>query len=386
MNRTRRFHRLLRLALIVLTPAAGCYHRVAVSVPASAMRSPSAFARSLAPLLARAGVAGVAVAVVRNGELWWSGGAGMANVSAHVPVSDSTVFQVASISKAVSAWGVMRLVERGALSLDDPVETWLTRWHFPPTDLDVRGVTVRRLLSHTAGLSENAYEGYPPDSALPSLEQTLSGRNDRSGAVTLVAQPGKEWSYSEGGYTVLQLLVEERTRQDFASYMQADVLEPLGMKSSAFVWRPELRPRTAIAYSALGVPEPNYLFIERAANGLYTTAPDLARFVAASMPGAHGEPPGRGVLSPATLALMESPAPATNGGQGLGYRIRHFANHIDGYGHGGTLVGWRALMIAVPARRAGLVVLTNSDVGDQITEPVFCAWARGVLRLATEGC
>ena len=249
-------------------------------------------------------VPGTALALVEDGEVAWNEGYGMADVAAGEPVRSDTVFQAASISKAVSAWGVMRLVEQGRLDLDAPVERYLTRWHFPPSRFDEKGVTIRRLLSHTSGLSAGSstgYSGFEPGEPLPTLEESLTGKTKPPGGIRLVSAPGSSFKYSGANYLVLQLLIEEVTGLPFSTYMRQEVLEPLGMTNSSYTWRPELRSATARAYDAWGQPLPNYIIPERAAGGLYTTAPDLARFVAAHMSGPRGEAAGRGVLAPETL-------------------------------------------------------------------------------------
>jgi CubicO group peptidase (beta-lactamase class C family) len=156
-------------------------------------------------------VPGTAASLVRNGEVVWSEGYGLADRDRGVPVTADTVFQVASISKAVTSWGVMRLVESGQLELDAPVEQYLTRWHLPPSNYDASGVTIRRLLSHSAGLSVMGYPGLRPEIQLPSLEESLSGNNGGAGEVRIIMEPGTQFSYSGGGFTLLQLIIEEVT-------------------------------------------------------------------------------------------------------------------------------------------------------------------------------
>ena len=112
-------------------------------------------------------------------------GYGFADVAQSIPVTPTTGFNVGSISKTIAAWGVMTLVERGELGLDTPVDTYLTRWHLPESTFDERGVTIRRLLSHTAGLSLHGYPGWGPDDPLPTLEESLSGKTNGPGAVFL---------------------------------------------------------------------------------------------------------------------------------------------------------------------------------------------------------
>ncbi|MBM3121777.1 MAG: beta-lactamase family protein [Chloroflexi bacterium] len=350
---------------------------VTVEDPAADERGVADRLDQLVPsLLEEHNVPGAAVSLVLDGKVAWSAGYGLADRALGVPVTADTVFQVASVSKAVTAWGVMRLVERGLLNLDAPVERYLTRWHLPASDYDASGVTIRRLLSHTAGLSVGGFPGYPPDQTLPSLEESLSGNNRGAGVVRIAMEPGAQWSYSGGGYILLQLIVEEVTGETFSRYMQREVLEPLGMTHSSFEWRADLRPATAIAYSSAGSPLPNYLFTEQAAAGLYTTAPDLALLVAAAMPGTGGEPAGRGVLSPDTLTLMLTPAvQLSDQGEawGLGYILLALTDGSVRIGHGGSNAGWQAFSAAVPDWGEGLVVLTNSENGTSVIEDVLSA-------------
>ena len=180
-------------------------------------------------------VPGVAVAVIKNGEIVYKRGYGYSDVAKNKRVSTSTGFNVGSISKTVVAWGILRLVQQGKLSLDAPVEKYLKRWHLPDTKFDATGVTIRRLLSHTAGFPSRYYPGWGQDDELPSLEQSLSGTKVSSGAVRLVTQPGQKYKYSGGGYTHLQLLIEEVTGQHFEDYMHEQILTPLGSYSFLLV-------------------------------------------------------------------------------------------------------------------------------------------------------
>ncbi|HNT74945.1 MAG TPA: serine hydrolase domain-containing protein [Anaerolineae bacterium] len=334
--------------------------------------------------LQRYGTSGAAVAIVQRGEVRWVKGYGLADVAQGVPVTAETVFQVASISKPVTAWGVMRLAQQGLIALDAPVETYLTRWHLPSSDYNAETVTVRRLLSHSAGLSVHGYPGLSPEQPLPSLEASLSGDNGGAGEVRLTMEPGAQYSYSGGGYTLLQLIVEEVTGEPFSAYMQREILEPLGMHASSFEWRTDLRPATATGYNAAQQPYPNYRFTEQAAAGLYTTAPDLARFVAAALAGPNGEPAGPGMLNSDTLAWMATPTIALQGiegnllnvSMGLGYYIETLADGTKAISHSGSNRGWQSELMALPDRGAGIVILTNSDQGALIGMEVLSAWGR----------
>jgi CubicO group peptidase (beta-lactamase class C family) len=326
-------------------------------------------------------VPGVAVALVRNGGVVWSKGYGIADEARGLPITNDTVFQVASISKAVTAWGVMRLVEKGHLNLDAPVEEYLTRWHLPPSSYDAKGVTIRRLLSHSAGLSVQGYPGLPPEEPLPSLEESLSGNNGGAGSVRIQMEPGTQFKYSGGGYTLLQLVIEEVTGDSFSNFMQREVLDPLGMNHSSFEWRDDLRPATATGYSFNKKPYPNYLFTEKAAAGLYTTAPDLARFVAAEMVGPNGEPAGRGIIAPTTLTKMYTPVVQLQGmemllgeSMGLGHFIETLPDGTKAISHGGGNQGWQLEFMTLPEQREGIVILTNSDRGFHLYTQLLGAW------------
>jgi CubicO group peptidase (beta-lactamase class C family) len=137
--------------------------------------------------------------------------------------------------------------------------------------------------------------------------------------VELLDAPGGRWLYSGGGYSVLQLLVEELTGRPFADVMQTEILDALGMTTSSFQWH--RTAATACPHDAEGGRIPEFCFAEQAAAGLVTTAAELARFVAAALPGPEGEPPGRGVLSPAGVRLALTAAPGTEGRWGLGYGV-----------------------------------------------------------------
>ncbi len=320
-------------------------------------------------------IPGAAVALVDHGEVVWSKSYGVADKATGAAVTTETAFQAASISKSVTAWGVMRLVEKGKLVLDTPVEAYLTRWHLPASQFDRSGVTIRRLLSHTSGLSVRGYVGLERSLPLPTLEQSLSGDTRGAGAVHLEMQPGTGFSYSGGGYTLLQLVVEEVAHEKFSDYMQREVLRPLEMEHSSFEWAPDIQARTASAYDRSGSRLPNYLYTEAAAAGLYTTAVDLAKFVAASMTGPNGEPPGRGVLTPQTIRQMTSPAPATKRTYGLGFQIQELPGGLHMVYHPGGNAGWGAIFAELREKSVGLVVLTNSDSGEILATQAALAFA-----------
>jgi CubicO group peptidase (beta-lactamase class C family) len=232
--------------------------------------------------------------------------------SAGKPVDRNTVFQVSSLSKWISAFGVMTLVEAGKLDLDAPVSKYLTRWQLPPGKFDNEAVTIRRLLSHTAGLTDElGYSGFETGTPVQSIEKSLTKAADAdegvSGAVSVGIKPGSAFKYSGGGYTLLQLLVEEVSGQSFASYMNESVFKPLNMVHSTYVWNEHSPYLLAAFYHSDGTKAAHYRYTSLAATSLYTSLSDLELFFQAHFKGENNEPIGRNVLKPATVKMMRKP-------------------------------------------------------------------------------
>ena len=209
---------------------------------------------------------------------------------------------------------------------------------------------------------------------MPRIEDVLTFGSGKAGGVRLERTPGSRFAYSDGGYLILQLLIEEVSGKDFSQYMQREILTPLGMSASSFQWRPDIQSQIVTSYSETGKPFPHYLFIEKAPAGLYTTAPDLARLVAAGMKGPNGEPPGRGVLQPASVEQMMTPAIEIRGferliyaqGYGLGYFIetlpdgRRLVSHMGGNLNGVTEFA------AIPASGEGKATIEVTTIYDDV--------------------
>jgi CubicO group peptidase (beta-lactamase class C family) len=332
-------------------------------------------------------VPGAAVAIIQNGQVVFKQGYGLADVAQNKKVDIHTGFNIGSISKTVAAWGVMKLVEQGKLSLDAPIEKYLTRWHLPKTEFDAKGVTVRRLLSHTAGLSLHGYPGWGPKDKLPSIEASLSGTNNGPGKVSLIMEPGTKWKYSGGGYTISQLLIEEVSGQSFEDYMREHVLRPLGMYGSDYSLTAKVLAASATAYDNWAEVTPNPRFTAKAAAGLHTTIADFGKFVAAAVKGAKGELPGRSVISMKTVNQMMTPVAASEGRWGLGYDVVKLPGDFVANGHGGANRGWHANFKVIPKTGDGIVVTTNGSNGQYIYRNVFCRWTQWVTSVKDDkGC
>jgi len=298
----------------------------------------AAFNRSAAAMLERENLGNAAMALLRGGEVY-----DQHYVSIGAPVNGDTLFQVASLSKLVTAWGVMTLVDAGTLDLDTPVDEYLVRWSLPPGEFDNSEVTVRRLLSHTAGLTDGlGYAGFLTGEPVQSLEDSLTHAADaspgRDGRVRVGMQPGTTFAYSGGGYTLLQLLIEEVSGVSFEDYLQQAVLAPLGMHRSTFTPDLETEVNMAVFYDSDATEAIHYRFTALAAASLYTCVNDLVRLLQAYLPGPDGEPVGRGVLRPETLELMRQPHASQFGADVWGLGTILYAQDASGnwvIGHDG---------------------------------------------------
>jgi CubicO group peptidase (beta-lactamase class C family) len=312
-------------------------------------------AQSVPPSMRSAHVPGAAVAVVHDGRVAWVHGFGSAGPG--TAVTPDTEFQVGSLSKPVTAWGV---VASGVLALDARLVDRLRPWPLPRSSQDARGITVRRLLSHTAGLSVGGYNGVAPGVGLPSTADSLAGRGPAGAAtaVRLVERPGGRWRYSGGGYTLLQDAIEQTSGQPFARGAGRAVLRPLGMETSAFGWPPSGGVSIAVGHDADGRRVPGYRYAELAAAGLASNARDMGRFAAALL------------RAGATARTLGTPQPATDGHWGLGLQTSHLADGTRVLSHEGVNRGWHARLVAYPDRGWAFVALTNGDGGAAAADAV----------------
>lgn len=310
-----------------------------------------------------------ALVLVQGGKIVAEHGFGVANTETQAPVqTDQTLFILGSVSKAVTAWGVMKLVEEGKLGLDEPVMRQLKRWRFPGSEAYRDKVTVRHLLSHTAGIDDgSSASSFLPGEAIQTLEESLTRPKDMTlgerPVVTVVREPGTAMSYSSSaGYSILQLLIEEVTNRPFAGYMKEAVLQPLGMTRSSYdldaIVAEGRAQDLAPGFDGSLKPHPHRRYTAQAAVALRVTPRDLAQLVLAYTK----ENP---VLKPETLKQMMSPQPGTAGTWGLGQTL-YVANDAGGYvvGHSGAAFPAQGASMRVnPATGNGFVLTVSGGRG-----------------------
>lgn len=327
---------------------------------------------TLSQLMAELGVPGAGIAVIRDFEIHWAKGYGIADVEDGRRVHIDTRFQAASISKPVAAMAVMKAVQDGLFGLDDDINTILRSWRLDGGAFTYnRAVTPRSLTSHTSGLGDGfGFPGYAPGAALPTVVQILNGDPPSNvGPVFMEREPMTFYEYSGGGVTVMQQALVDARRQPFADLMRNQVLEPIGMTSSSYEQPLESSTATQAARAHDGEGQSMgpkwHVYPELAAAGLWTTPTDLARFAIEVQQSAQGE--SNLVLSKAMVREMLDPV-------GVGPFAVGFTVDRRGEGwyfsHGGSNWGFRALMIAHKVKGYGFVMMTNSDRGNALIEEI----------------
>ncbi len=301
-----------------------------------------ALADTVAAMMEAAGVPGLAMALVEDGAVVWSRGFGVRSTVTRPPVEAGTVFEAGAMGMPVLAYVVLQLADEGMLDLDRPLPTYLPAADVP--DERLRRVTARQVLSHTAGFPASP----PPD-----------------GELVLDFDPGTRFQYSGLGYLYLQRIVEHVTGQSLQDLAVRRVFEPLGMTETSFVWERRFGPHLAAGHREDGValdkltPE-----VPQAAWSLHTTAPDYARFLVAVL---HGE----GLSTAAREAMLTPLADAEEGIRwGLGWGLQPGPNGVA-FWHWGDNVGYKSFALLDTSTRKGLVLLTNSENGMLLLQPLL---------------
>jgi CubicO group peptidase (beta-lactamase class C family) len=327
--------------------------------------------------MAHYGVPGVSIAVIHDFEVAWAKGYGVRDAEKGGVVTPETLFQAASISKPFAAAAALQLVEAGVLQLDEDVNRKLTTWKVPENEYTVEEkVTLRRLITHTAGLTVSGFRGYAPGEPVPGIEQVLEGAPPANSApVRVDTVPGTLYRYSGGGYTVLQLLLEDVTGRPLPDLVQEKVMAPAGMTRSSFrkPLSPELARLTSSAHDRSGVPHPGHWFLDNGSCccGLWTTPTDLARFAITVARAARGEPSS--VLSEEMARAMITPLVENRMGLGFGLEGRDAKAYFS---HGGGNPGFSCRLIMHREAGYGAAVMTNSDDGYRLYSEILRAIAR----------
>jgi CubicO group peptidase (beta-lactamase class C family) len=330
---------------------------------------------AVAAILEEHHVPGVSIAVIHGGRIDWAKGYGVRESGKRDRVDTDTLFQAASISKPVSAAVALRMVARNELALDEDVNGRLESWKVPENEFTRNEpVTLRRLLSHSAGLSMHGVPEFAAGAEIPTLVQILNGEfAAATEPVRLVAEPGSVHRYSGGGYIVLQLLLTDIAGEPFAPLARELVLQPAGMSSSTFEQPlPErLRHKAAVGHHSDGTPIRGFWHTlpEQATGGLWTTPRDLASFMIEVWRSYHGQSER---LLPQQLARLMLTRQIEE--FGLGFSLPSVG--VARFQHGGGNAGYRCHTVLSVGAADGVVIMTNGDAGEQVIWELFEAIAQ----------
>ncbi len=319
---------------------------------------------------------GVSVAVIADGELAWARGYGVLQAGESTPITERTLFQAASISKPVTAVAVLRLVQEGRLDLEEDVQAYLRSWRVPANSAWQPRLTLRQLLSHTAGTTIHGFPGYHRAHALPTLRQVLDGvAPANTGPIRVDTVPGGQFRYSGGGTSIVQQVLLDVTGQPFPALMRELVLAPLGMERSTYA-QPLPRDRWAEAasghrYGGGRVAGDWHVYPEMAAAGLWTTPTDLVR-LALEVQAVSAGRPGKVLTQASVEAMLVAQA---GGPVGLSFFVEG-EGPTRRFGHGGSNEGFRCQFLAYVEQGLGAAIMSNGDPGWQVGAELLGAIAR----------
>lgn len=321
---------------------------------------------------------GIAVAVMKNYE-YKEYFYGYSNLSEKKLLTNKTAFNVASISKLVTAHVVMQLAEQGKVDLDKPIQSYLTQWKFPTSQFDPIQITVRTVLNHSAGLSTEFGPGFSSKDTLLSLPDILSGKSPKRKALRIINQPGTEHIYSNLAFGLLQLLVEEVTGQPFQEYVESNFFSKLNMTKSSFQDPLKLDKNFELAtpYDYRLNPLEQERFVVVAAAGLQTNLADLEKLMLE-------ESRDKKLLTRKSFDELHDTSLNTK--YGLGHMVSKNKGNVAFIGHTGLGMGWNASFQFIPGSGDGIIVLTNGDNGFYIHNTLICSWYYSLSGSYTSEC
>ena len=345
-------------------------------LPAVIIKGQTAPAATVAERMAHFKVPGVSVAFFENGKIAWTRTYGFADLAANKPITPETLFQAASISKPIAALAMLRLVQDGKLSLDEDVNLKLRSWKVPDNEFTKdQKVTLRRIVSHSAGLTVHGFPGYASDAPVPTTIQILNGEKPaNTDPIRVDTIPGTTWRYSGGGFVIMQLLLTEVTGKTFPQLMRDFVLQPAGMAHSTYE-QPlpkNLASSGATAYRNSDDPVKGgpHTYPEMAPAGLWTTPSDLARAAIEVQNEFAGK--SAKILS---REMMRQMLTRQKNDSGLGFGLGNSGQTLR-FGHGGANEGFRCTLEAYAESGQGVAIMTNSDTGDAVASEYLRAIAK----------
>lgn len=315
-------------------------------------------------------VQGASYAIIKDGQVESIHNMGYANVKQKKKVEDNTAFKIASISKTVTAYTVMQLVDEKKLDLDTPVQQYIKNWKLPETEYNNDKVTLRTLMSHTSGISDSSEFGYTEP--LPSIEQALTQRNIR-----LIREPGTKFEYSSfSGFAICQLVIENVTGEKFEDYMKEHIFVALNMNDAGYYNQSTENITMATPYAGINKTVDVTHIVMTGAGGISATSTDMANFVIGMMKYYQ--------TSNREMFQEQKNTESAFGVYGLGIIPHKLTNGTIVYEHNGTLTGWNAQIAFEPKSKSGIVFMCNSDKGYYLTNEVMRIWSKDITGYEVE--
>ncbi|MAI36891.1 serine hydrolase domain-containing protein [Alteromonas sp.] len=320
-------------------------------------------------------VPGVSVALMRDGQLAWTLQSGVKDVDTEEPIDADTVFQAGSISKPAFAAVLMKYRQNNPIDLDADINNLLTSWQLPPHEwTGEEAVSLRRLLSHTAGTTVHGFPGYAVGEAVPSLQQVLDGAKPANTSAVLVdIKPGSQMRYSGGGTTVAQLALQDVTEEALPPMAQRLLFKPLGMTRSSFQQpiSSQLAGNMATPYNGDGAPVEGgaHTYATLAAAGMWSTPADMLKMAGAVRSAYLGENTDWISKATATEILTNNTPTTAAPNVGIGFFINMDDDgEVLGFGHGGADEGFMSQLYIELDTGNGYAIMTNSNNGTQLIQ------------------
>mgnify|MGYP006299542277 FL=1 len=333
-------------------------------------------------LLKKYNTPGVSITIIDSSKVIYTKGFGSRSYKEKLPINSKTLFQSASIGKSITAYTIMKLAEDGLLNLDEDVNNILKTWKIPINNYTTKEkVTLRKLLSHSAGINVHGFEGYKIGESTPDINQVLNGEPPANNdPVKVVEMPGEKWNYSGGGYMIIQKALEDKFNKNFESIVRNTVFQPLKMNSAFYATiLPENEYKNvAFAHDKTGKTEEDgkwHNFVEFGAGaGLWVSTDDLVKFSNDIMNTFNGK--SEQILSQSTLKEMVKNQNVSNEElrisadyYGLGFYVIGEGAHVF---HGGSNdPGYEHILYLLPEKGKGTIILTNGFYGDKLYQEII---------------
>lgn len=320
-------------------------------------------------------ISGLSIAIVKDGEIQYKKAYGHRSEAEKKIINEESLFQAGTLSQALVAIAILKEVQEGTYELNTDINEYLRNWKVRKSSITENNpVSIFHLLSHNAGINIKQFDAYHESENMASLIDILNGEgNALNKKILPIKYPGASFSFSSGGFAILQQLIVDTQKDSFESYMKASILDPLGMKKSRFD-QPKGKLLKAFSNAAYGHDDEGVFFGKRplyttiAASGLWSTPADLAKIIIRIQDALQGE--NSFVLSPeATTVMLESISATQQENIAFSLGFYNYTRKKEAFfGYHGSAAGFSAMMIGHKSDAYGAVIMLNKQTENELTE------------------